>query len=379
MKPSTTLSTLLIFISQSRIQSSQDINRDLGVDLKTRFHIDEPVFHYEKNKFELSYGVSDIMADAFVEYRVYDGHECKEGSNEITENDYLISKLRPDLKPVGDGSGNRTMKVTLDLDPFTIATSPIFEDFGTYADVNFCVRFMVYNMDYLDPSALEVNFLESPVYLKVNLADGFDIEFSTSNAELVLNLAYDDSAVEAYLCDQESNIVEGDMRSQGETIRVCVIPTAETLAQGAYLRYIDQFTFVRDEFEQLAIESGTQGAAASELTVVSCEAGSTLCAFETLLSSEFFDDGIGIVTGSGIAFLQFGPGPITGTSNITTTRRRMEEVNDGSTADLLANTPTGITFEIVAMPQEQTEALSESSKLKATVASVAMLIPILLL
>jgi hypothetical protein len=306
------------------------------------------------------------MGDNFIEYRIYDGHLCEQGNNEITENDYLLSRLRPDLKPVGGGGGFRTMKVTLNVDPVTIAASPIYEDLITSANLYFCVRFSVYNMDFLDPQALEVNFLESPVLLTIDLVDGFEVVAEVTDADHVLNLAYDDSAVEAYICDSEENLIEGDVKNQGESVRVCVVPNAETLAEGAYLRYIDEFTFRRDDHEQVAIAPGNEGAPASELTVVSCEAGSALCAFETLLGAEFFSGGIGIVQGSGTAFLQFGEGEI----------RRLQvsgEWGEKTPAEVLEERPTQFSFDIVALPSEKSTT-SASSTMPTTFVFIAVML-----
>jgi hypothetical protein len=312
------------------------------------------LFKYETLQFDLDYVVSDFMGDNFITYQIYDGHLCREGNNDITNNTYLAPRLRPDLQNLGDGNGNRTMKLTLNIDTIEIASSPIFEDLETLALVYFCVRINVHNMDFFEQEALEVNFLETPVLLTINLVDGFSINLGqVSNSDLVVELAYEDSAVEAYICDSDSNVISGDVREQGESIRVCVTPTAETLAQGAYLRYIDEFTFQRDEHVQVAINPGEGGSPANELTFVSCVPGALICAFETLLGSQFFENGVGIVFGYGTAFLQFGQ------DNETVVGRRLQF--DGlSPEELLSARPTAFAFEIVSIPIENEFALSSS-------------------
>jgi hypothetical protein len=335
MKSSIFLSFLCLSLPQNDVQASQEINRSLN--LQERFNIEMPIFSYDSLQFELEYVVSDIMGDNFIEYRVYDGHLCEQGNNEITVNDYLLSRLRP-----------------------------IYEDLITSANLFFCVRFSVYNMDFQDPQALEVNFIESPVLLTIDLVDGFELVAEVMNADHVLNLAYDDSAVEAYICDSEENLIVGDVKNQGESVRVCVVPNAETLAEGAYLRYIEEFTFTRDNYSQVAIAPGNEGAPASELTVVSCEAGSVLCAFETLLGAEFFSDGVGIVHGSGTAFLQFGEGEI----------RRLQVTGDWgekTPAEVLEERPTEFNFDIVALPSEKSTT-SASSTLSMTFVFIALML-----
>jgi hypothetical protein len=322
--------------------------------LQERFRIERPLFNYDTLQFDLEYVVSDFMGDNFVEYQVYENLLCGRNdettinntfvnSTVITDNDYLLSRLRPDLSSVGDGDGNRTMKVTLNIDQEMISTSPIFEDFETYATVSFCVRLGVYNMDTLSPDALEVNFLETPVLLTILLVDTFEIDVGQlSNQDLVVEMAYEDSAVIGYICDSESNTVEGDVGSQGESIRICVTPTDQTLSEGAFLRYLDEFTFRRGEHFQVAIEAGTGGSPASQLTVISCTPGSLICAFETLLGAEFFEGGIGVVYGEGTAFLQFGEGE--------GETRRLQVTADVGNDQLLAERPTAFKFEIVALP-----------------------------
>ena len=237
------------------------------------------------------------------------------------------------------------MKVTLNIDADTISSSVIFEDLTTQANVYFCVRINVYNMDSSDPSALEVNFIETPVLLTVDLVDGFEINGGAlTNAQSAVELAEQDSAVVAYLCDSDANVVEqGSIQTQGQSVRVCVRPTPETMAKGAFLRYIEEFTFERGEINQVAIAPELGGVAATELTVVSCEPGATLCAFETLLGAEFFSS-TGIVNGVGTAFLQFGQGD----SRRMKVVSRSTQMNDQGSA--LLGTPTKFTFDLVVLP-----------------------------
>lgn len=309
---------LLLFKCQSSVDTTRSPRTLVGLD--EQFGIREPRFAYDYLQFTLEYAVNDRIDDTQVQYRVFDGKHChwtergEGGDNDITQaesNDFLRSRLRADLKPVGIGDGNRTMKVTLNIDPLTIKASPVYEDFDSYATVKFCVRFSVFNMDTLDPNNVEVNFLETEVHLLINLVDDFvDAISQLSDIDLVGEMADQGSAVEAYICDSDLNFVEVDARSriQGEMVRVCVAPTELTMSQGAYLRYIEEFSFYMGEVIQVAIEPGTLGSAADALTIVDCQPGSELCVFETLLRAEFFEEGSGVVTGRGVAFLQFGRG-----------------------------------------------------------------------
>jgi len=337
--------------------------------LERRWNVSGPVFKYEDLQFDMTFTTSDFIQDSMVEYRLYDGHNCKDGngvneagSMDITENNFLLSRMRPDLAPLGDGNGSREMKVTLNLVPDLVTNSSIYEDNESTGVVKFCLRFSVYNLERSHPESMEVNFLEVPVVLTIDLSSGFTIDLEINSADSVVQKAYDDTAVEAYLCDNEANIIEFDSRQQGQTIRVCVVPTEETLKDGGYLRYIEEFTFTRDDLSQVAISPGNGGAAADDLTVVSCFSGATICAFETLLNSAFFDGGIGVVLGTGKAFLQIGQGPI----EAVTTRRRLQENNGKSPDSLLAERPTNFQLEVVAIPEESSNKPVISGAISAT-------------
>ena len=372
--------------SISRTRQLQEGGPGSGSALEQKWYIEEPHFKYENLQFDLEYVTSDEMSDVQISYDVYDGHQCRGDGNggdsgavnsttttignvDITNATYLVSQLRPDLTEVNAGiNGRRTFKVTLNINSDEITSSPIFEDYETYAHVTFCVRFTNWNMDYFEEDAVEVNFIETPVLLVVNLVDTFEIDLSdVADEELVVELAYDDSAVEGYICDNLSNVVEGDSRSQGESVRVCVTPAAETLAQGAYIRYVDEFTFERGDYTQTAIEAGTGGDAASQLTIVSCPAGSLICAFETLLGAQFFEDGVGIVYGSGTAFLQFGQDDEITEEETNRQRQRQRRnrrnLQNGklTPAEALAERPTAFAFEIVMIPQDNEFAQSGGS------------------
>lgn len=316
--------------------------------LKERFAIQDPIFTYKELQFDLDFVVSDLMGDSYIQYQIYDGHLCREGDNDITlaeDNNYLYSRLRPDLQPVGTGDGFRTMKVTVNIDPANIASSPVFEDFETYGVVKFCVRFSNYNTDFLDPQSIETNFIETQIQLNVNLVDDFVVDIGeVRDSEIVLQMATQDTAVEAYICDSESNIVEGaESKSQGETVRVCIVPTQQAMAEGAYLRFIETFEFRREPYTQVAIEPDTFGSPANSLTIVDCISGSDLCAFETLLSAEFFLDGEGTITGSGMAYLQFGTEEIVN-------QRNLQDFNGRTAQQVLAEEPTGFSFDIRVVP-----------------------------
>jgi hypothetical protein len=231
------------------------------------------------------------------------------------------------------------MEVSLTIDPDTIIHTPLYEDFGAYAHVYFCVCVQIREQNGVIP-----NWVETPVLVVIDLtADIATIDSgSFSNMDLVLQMAEQDNAVEAYLCDSDGNVVaEGNMNTtQGTALQICVTPTPETMEQGAFIREIEEFYFSRDDNVHYAILAGDEGT--SELTVLACPVGTELCSFETLLPSVFFNDP-GIIHGEGVAYLQFGNGEVRRTSVVM----RNTETNIGHT---LEQAPTRFGFDIVALP-----------------------------
>ena len=59
------------------------------------WNISDPLFDYIDSTFQMQWEVSDYIQDRFLSYTVYDGWNCKEGSNDITGaiNDYNNNNL----------------------------------------------------------------------------------------------------------------------------------------------------------------------------------------------------------------------------------------------------------------------------------------------
>lgn len=105
----------------------------------------------------------------------------------------------------------------------------------------------------------------------------------------------------------------------GDFIRVCVRPTVQTLDRGAVMRRIDGFKFTKEEWQEARTgddEKDSQGSPIvtqlvvvegqeQEHTLLTCEPGSDVCVFKTILEQGFFRED-GIVKGTGAAFLEFG-------------------------------------------------------------------------
>jgi hypothetical protein len=187
--------------------------------LYTRWNIQEPAFNYTNLQFSLNWKVSDFVEDRFMDYRIYDGFGCKEGSNDITEesNDlingtaYLFtpgiipSALTPHNPGPTSGSGERSVHLRLSIQSANIAESPIFADDATQAqtraEVRFCVRYSLWNDYPLLEDSLEVSFQETLIYFEVDLTDGFEVGgIQVADAEKGLETANIACEVIGYEC-----------------------------------------------------------------------------------------------------------------------------------------------------------------------------------
>jgi hypothetical protein len=317
-------------------------------ELEKKWYISKPEFEYVGYQFNLQYNVSDYIDDASASYQIFDSHECEKGGNEITDNnEYLLSTLQLDLKKPGNGSSYRDMTLNIIIEPTEIRSSPLYADFGAYGHVYFCVRFSAFHQQgegINEP--IEANWVETPVLLVINN----DFSIATSNSAGFFRNAYtyamdEEHEVEAYLCDSDSNSVQGGTTRVGSPVRICITPANSTLEDGGFMWYIEELTFVRDNHTHLAIEPGSGGEPASNSTVVSCEPGSTLCAFETVLEADFFTS-MGIIEAIGTVFLQF--------SDVKAdSHPAMAAVRSG---------PTKIDLKFVALPQGIDDNSASSSR-----------------
>lgn len=143
----------------------------------------------------MGWKVSDYVQDRFATFTVYDGFDCKEGSNDITDKISDIQSgdayfqtfgVQPDSTTLYDpdpnttGDGVRDMRLFLSLQVKEITKAPIYSETRTNngevkATIAFCVRFSLYNEDPDETGAVEVNFRESLITLFVDLTDGFQV------------------------------------------------------------------------------------------------------------------------------------------------------------------------------------------------------------
>jgi hypothetical protein len=136
----------------------------------------------------MNWKVDNFIQDNFMKYTLYDGFDCKEGSNDITVNSNDIPNQSVWLQTLGlhvnditSANGVKDTFLYLSIQSETISNSSIYSERTTggtlYADVKFCVRFSLWTEDpEVDSNAIEVNFLESLVTFTADLTDGFQID-----------------------------------------------------------------------------------------------------------------------------------------------------------------------------------------------------------
>jgi len=178
------------------------------VGLEQKFAIQGPIsYGHELYDFSLDFLVSDYIDDDMVGYTIYDGLECSWDDNEnIVENSgYLLSELIPDNSTgVGDGSGTRTMKISLSLDPDLIVNSTIYRPYENENDydsnntntndtdiddidtddlydgdrgiIEICLRFSNYNADKDSEYGFQVNFVDNPIVIVLDETSDSDME-----------------------------------------------------------------------------------------------------------------------------------------------------------------------------------------------------------
>jgi hypothetical protein len=179
-----------------------------------------------------------------------------------------------------------------------------------------------------------LQFGRSPVrrkrQLAVDMSRSLQVSGGFANADSIevqiFGIPLDENLfkAEAYHCDDQNRRVEIDPVKNGESVRVCVAPTAEALNATVRIQSLESWNFTRDLIMQPAIE----GNAATEKggSVFWCRPGSRVCAFHTILEPDFFPS-IGVADGNGMVKLMFG-GYVPGRADVSSTRRRQLQIAD---------------------------------------------------
>jgi hypothetical protein len=270
----------------------------------TKWFITNPSFDQSRLDLFLTYQVSDYIPYENLRWYLYDGLECREGADDITENDYLTAELMgpDDGNTVGEGNSFREFKMALSFDPESIRGSPILHETGQKIQLKFCVRLSAFSANALNPAAVEISYKQTTMTVDIlqEGETGVD-EFVLDAGEIVDETTEQLYTLEGWLCNETNHRIYDPLPIyQGRLTRVCVTPNAEAQADGVYMRAIDSFYWTRDTIFQTAINPRQN---AAPLTEIECVPGMLICAFTTILRAGFFFKR-GRVGGAGIGWLQ---------------------------------------------------------------------------
>ena len=197
--------------------SSPSLGRGLA-GLAQRWNISEPSFGYENKTLSLKWEISDYIQDKYMFYRLYDGEDCEDGTNQGTANDitedmqdlvggnaYLLPRFTVDsttpfqTDDATSGNGIRDAYLHLEIQSQKIANSSIYRENDAIgavtAEIRFCARFSLWN-DYAllgqgvglagtssgpNPSAVEVNYQETIIVSLHRVSEPLCVDCFTHN------------------------------------------------------------------------------------------------------------------------------------------------------------------------------------------------------
>jgi uncharacterized protein (UPF0297 family) len=267
--------------------------------LAQKWNIYDPTFNHGGVSFDMDYLVSDFVLDTMTDFSIWDVG-CEEGGYPLS-NDIInvVKSTQPGFVQNAAGTGNRTIELELDLVSEEIVKEPrIFTDIvidgEAKAVVEFCVRFKVTTPG----GGVEVNFLESLATLYVDLTDGFSIGNLIVSPKIVAEeTANQEYEVDTFFCKPDGSPFTAEEASvpwlPASELRICVVPTQESLDEGVLMSAIETFYFFRiDEMGNTILQDAivNRQAAGNGLTEgLTCDAG-THCIFTSLIKADFYKE-----------------------------------------------------------------------------------------
>mmetsp|Transcript_14133 Transcript_14133/g.31685 ORF Transcript_14133/g.31685 Transcript_14133/m.31685 type:complete len:442 (+) Transcript_14133:1-1326(+) len=178
------------------------------------------------------------------------------------------------------------------------------------AQVDLCLRYMLWTGPESDADSIEVNYLETILTLEIDLTAGFEIsaiEVAMKDSGTGNAVERDDFTVQGYLCDPNTRErINTKEFNQGSLVTICVEIEERATRDGIFLDQVDEFKFVRQigtfNLTQVAVENGQ--AASDGLTYYDCPPGSIVCMFQSMLYASFFMTS-GEIFGEGTATMGF--------------------------------------------------------------------------
>mmetsp|Transcript_53336 Transcript_53336/g.129663 ORF Transcript_53336/g.129663 Transcript_53336/m.129663 type:complete len:889 (+) Transcript_53336:134-2800(+) len=205
--------------------------------------------------------------------------------------------------------------------------------------------------------------------------------------------------VDVYQCNEALNRISDSIlepKVAGDFIRICIRPTAMTIERGVLLRRIDQFKFTKYSWQGAPPTTGDSSTTTGgspihtqqvvvagreqENTLMTCEPGSEICAFKTVLSQDFFRED-GTVNGEGYVFLEFGTNKeadVFGDVGIRRNNRKLQDTD----VDFAGIKPLEIQFPVmksistgfVAGANDSWEEMNQGARYGIIVAIIAILL-----
>jgi hypothetical protein len=240
--------------------------------------IGEPIISFDNFELRLEYQVPDSVDNDTPSFKLFLDGQC---SRDFTENSFLDSELIFDDTPLGSGDNFRNITVQLQIQREEIVRSEIitFVDGIDRAIVSFCVGVSLIDRVTNPARPAVIDSLNT----QITVAVAFENDFG------ITELVDDDNpiyGVDAYECNATFHrVVNIQPKSQGSTVRICIIPSVVTLNDGLYLKSVDSFGYFFGGVQQEAVAKGIE---ANELTTIECREGRTLCWIESQLKNDFF-------------------------------------------------------------------------------------------
>ena len=329
-------------------------------DLERRWYISRPFFSYHGYEVKLEYNISDSIDPNALDFKIYDGVECRHGSNEIEDydNNYLSSSfdlIESSNATIAEGEVQtnvflhgtfQQLEASFRIDTDKIRFTSLYQDYGAFQQVSFCVKIGALHEEVGWNETVEANWVQTPVIVQLK---PLSFEVGESPFDMAYS-SYETRSIEVEQCDTDSKVIDASdpqSKTEGVSVRLCVHAANTTLSEGGNLLYVEDFSYQRHNNTQLAIKPHTGGEPAPASAPLECDLDSNVCSFDTVLGPEFFSSA-GVVNGYGTAMLQF------------------DAINDptegavGDSGDYKPRiVPVRFGLKMVALPSEDEEATNE--------------------
>eukprot|EP00529_Nitzschia_sp_RCC80_P003588 CAMPEP_0113492162 /NCGR_PEP_ID=MMETSP0014_2-20120614/27929_1 /TAXON_ID=2857 /ORGANISM="Nitzschia sp." /LENGTH=1134 /DNA_ID=CAMNT_0000385975 /DNA_START=416 /DNA_END=3817 /DNA_ORIENTATION=- /assembly_acc=CAM_ASM_000159 len=297
---------------QQELHGQTERQLQLCDGLCDRYQIGESEIVYGGTTVSLAFPLSDLVPDGTVEILTFSDQDC---SVDISDNDYLVPELIYDDNPDPTGEKDRDVEVVYTIDPVKMAGTDVWveRDEGQTIFLSFCMAVNLLNGPVGEEGSQAFSRLDTLVFIRVDFEGSFGDALDVRPGDRLDENALEVYRVDGYWCYQNNTrIADVAPLVQGVPVRVCVEPVERALAAGIRMRRVDSFTYyrIKEDGSEINQETLRDGAPVDDsITELECIRGTELCAFTTVLNTDFFYKP-GLVIGYGEAWLQFGTGQV---------------------------------------------------------------------